>query len=294
MARALPPIAWPLVAVTVVTALLAGCTTPSTGPPSCDDLEDRTASGNAPLDPALTQGPDTLAHRLAEAVGDPITSGPDQATTVTGDTPALRWTTTNGTIEHRPVDDGRFEMLRYWGHEHITPMDGSSAREDLGRMLSEVGVDLASLGPIELHREPDRLDGDIRVVWQGPELHAAGVSSNLGASFWQNTGSQAVDGYRAQVTLWPVFDLTDASVEISEDQARAVAVTGVRCQLGIDGDASESVVQMAVAADSLAVQVPVVYDQDLGCHEQKLRTVYVDAVTGSVLEISDQTAACVT
>lgn len=283
-----------LVAVLLVAGPLAGCLTPSLGPPSCDELEGREASGNAPLDAALTQAPGTLAHRLAEAVGDPVTSGPDQGTTVSGDTPALRWNTTNGTIEHLPVGDGRFQYLRYWGYEHVTPMTGNEAKEDLRQILSHVGIGLESLGVIETDKRQDRLDGDVDVVWQGQPITETRSAFGRAASFWQNAGPEAVGGYRAQVTLGPVFDLTGASVDLTEDEARTLAVVGVRCELGIEGDASDSVIKMAIADDSLAFQVAVVYDQDLGCHDQKLRTVHVDAVTGAVLSISDQQAACVT
>lgn len=280
-----------LLAVLLLAPALAGCTGPEVPSPSCERLGELEASNNAPLADPLGLAPDQLARRLADAVDDPVLEGPREGETVSGHEPALRWTTRNGTVVYPGAEANGFQFVRYWGTTHFTPLDGSSSRGNYRALLQDVGLESSEIGDIGIETREDRLDGTSRPEWNGEELEAADREPRTGSSFWETAEGTNPDGYRLQVTLGPMYDLSEATAELGPEQVRAQAELAVRCEFGFNGSAADVEPQPEIAGESLAFAVSVLEDPD-SCDARHGR-VWIDAVTGASLHSREGQGTCV-
>lgn len=305
----------PVVAVALLT-LLPGCLEdspfPSRGdralpdPVACNEIARRAPSGNAPAHAAFGGDPQALAARLAAALGDPLDPARPAPEPIAGE-PDRVWATREGWVELFLGEDARVTLLRYWGHRHWTPLDGSQAREDYRRVLTRMGVDPSLLDALDVRAGSEmgeaRLDGTAHQTFEGEHVGfpwlPGSASNEPRVDFWvQSTTDER--GNRSQFSLGRLLDLANATATLPEEAARATALGAVRCRLADEGrlDALEDSLAIGVppdgyyvANDSLAH--PVVVSYDSGCHASRMVVVLVDAVTGAVVDPGREGAACV-
>lgn len=207
---------------------LSGClldeaSEPVLTPEGCDALRDRERT-HAPVLEALADEPERLAHRLAQAVGDPVVGARREATP-----DVHEWPTGNGSIGQTFTGrDRHLTYLRYSTETEWTPWDGGRMEEDLRRVLVGMGLDPDGYQ----FGDPEEGDytGSVAVYARQEGVHNA---------WWRVQLVPQEPGPSQSVLMSTAFDVAALPEMLPDEDLRDTAVRHARCDLREQGASAQ-------------------------------------------------------